>query len=533
MLENFISDGTKALERHNYGSAARWFEKAININPSSVEALSQLSIAYRRLAEFDKAISTIQTAIEIDCDNEGLHETLAINYMAIANYGLAAISFENALKLTVEPVKTSELYSRLALCHQKNGDNRAAAVALKESIRNYRTKAYDLYGYMFDELGWSTLVSKFERELDAEIKADASIMATTGIARPNPGSLTAKVALLSHDFLAEKKNETMIYNLLSRIPDKLLLSIFNIKEIEDKLLRRHFKITGFFLSTGQNIYSLNGQVDYFLIDDFFDSYLDKLSKLLTTKLNISATDICDNLAYKLILEVGKKYYFDAAISEFGDILKNTTTTKTCIQIIVNSGHINIENYRIRGLLTHFLIGTAIIADTVDENSADNYIKCFTALSSLIENIIENKSVNDFENMLLSSPSARHITIDDTDMMTGQEFEVIVSKLFEDIGYKVTHTKASGDQGVDVVAEKDGVKIGIQTKCYSKPVSNSAIQEIVAGIRHYGCTKGMVVTNCIFTKSAYELAESNNIILWDRSMLAQKLNMAPKHKGVEA
>ena len=60
------------------------------------------------------------------------------------------------------------------------------------------------------------------------------------------------------------------------------------------------------------------------------------------------------------------------------------------------------------------------------------------------------------------------------------------------------TKESGDQGMDVIAEKNGIKIGIQAKCYSSKVSNKAVQEIVAAINHYDCHKGMVVTNSYFT-----------------------------------
>lgn len=44
---------------------------------------------------------------------------------------------------------------------------------------------------------------------------------------------------------------------------------------------------------------------------------------------------------------------------------------------------------------------------------------------------------------------------------------------------------------------------------------------MAGIAHYRLDKGIVVTNNYFTSSAVELAGSNGIVLWDRSILKEK------------
>ena len=113
-------------------------------------------------------------------------------------------------------------------------------------------------------------------------------------------------------------------------------------------------------------------------------------------------------------------------------------------------------------------------------------------------------------------------ISDTDLMTGEQFEHFVAELFASMGYKTQVTQLSNDQGVDVIAEKGIEKIAIQAKCYSKPVGNRAVQEVTAGGRHYHATKFMVVTNNSFTREAVQLAKSNNVILWDRNVLKEKL-----------
>ncbi|MDG5789610.1 restriction endonuclease [Evansella sp. AB-P1] len=70
---------------------------------------------------------------------------------------------------------------------------------------------------------------------------------------------------------------------------------------------------------------------------------------------------------------------------------------------------------------------------------------------------------------------------------------------------------------------ESLKIGIQVKCYSSKVGNKAIQEVIAGMKYYKLDKGIVVTNNYFTESAITLAQSSDIILWDRNILKEKIN----------
>ena len=93
-----------------------------------------------------------------------------------------------------------------------------------------------------------------------------------------------------------------------------------------------------------------------------------------------------------------------------------------------------------------------------------------------------------------------------DTMTGIEFERFVGKLFISMGYEITFTSASGDQGTDIIAKKDRDKVSVQVKRYKKSVGNSAVQEAISGAHYHSCNKACVVTNSIFTKSAKELAK---------------------------
>ena len=113
-----------------------------------------------------------------------------------------------------------------------------------------------------------------------------------------------------------------------------------------------------------------------------------------------------------------------------------------------------------------------------------------------------------------------------DKMEGHDFEHFCARLLRKNGFdNVDVTRGSGDQGVDIIAYKDGVKFGIQCKCYSTDIGNKAVQEAYSGKAYYNCHVGIVLTNRYFTRSAIELAQKNGILLWDRSKLLKLMQGA--------
>lgn len=119
---------------------------------------------------------------------------------------------------------------------------------------------------------------------------------------------------------------------------------------------------------------------------------------------------------------------------------------------------------------------------------------------------------------LSRNHDNKISVDEIEHLDGFAFEQLIGDLFRKAGYKVKVTKKTGDQGADIIVEKDGVSTAIQTKKYSGGVGNKAVQEIVAAMKFYDCDKAMVITTGDFTKGAYELASRNGVQLIDREAL---------------
>ncbi|MGA2981882.1 MAG: restriction endonuclease [Terriglobales bacterium] len=102
-----------------------------------------------------------------------------------------------------------------------------------------------------------------------------------------------------------------------------------------------------------------------------------------------------------------------------------------------------------------------------------------------------------------------------DELSGVDFEVYLARLLKKLGFEdVTGTPATGDQGADLLARKDGRKIAIQAKRYKGSVGNQAVQEVVGALKFYKADEGWVITSGRFTQPARALAQANGIHLVD-------------------
>jgi len=97
-------------------------------------------------------------------------------------------------------------------------------------------------------------------------------------------------------------------------------------------------------------------------------------------------------------------------------------------------------------------------------------------------------------------------------MSGEDYEIYCGRILQEAGWNVEQTQASNDQGVDLIAQIENLKVCIQCKRYSNAVGNKAVQEVIAGRAFYSGTHAVVVSNAGFTKAAKSLAESADVIL---------------------
>ncbi|MFO1024111.1 MAG: restriction endonuclease [Acetobacteraceae bacterium] len=100
----------------------------------------------------------------------------------------------------------------------------------------------------------------------------------------------------------------------------------------------------------------------------------------------------------------------------------------------------------------------------------------------------------------------------TDDMTPAQYEQFCAEQLRRAGWTARVTMHSRDQGVDVIAEKETVRIVIQCKLYARPVGNRSVQEAAAGRAHEDADYALVVSNNRFTPAAEQLAATNGVLL---------------------
>lgn len=100
-------------------------------------------------------------------------------------------------------------------------------------------------------------------------------------------------------------------------------------------------------------------------------------------------------------------------------------------------------------------------------------------------------------------------------MDGYQYEKMCAQFLAENGFSnISVTPGSGDQGIDIIAYKEGKKYGVQCKYYTGSVGNKAIQEAYAGAAFYSCDVAMVITNATFSKPAGALASKLGVELID-------------------
>ena len=129
-----------------------------------------------------------------------------------------------------------------------------------------------------------------------------------------------------------------------------------------------------------------------------------------------------------------------------------------------------------------------------------------------------------------APEELHGDFNVIDHMNGATFDRWCGALLERVGFQVIqYTPASGDQGVDIVAERSGIRYAIQCKRLQEAVGHQSVLQAAAGKETYQCDQAAVMTNNWFTDSAQKTAEERNVLLWDRAKLCYWLKKA----GVES
>ena len=110
-----------------------------------------------------------------------------------------------------------------------------------------------------------------------------------------------------------------------------------------------------------------------------------------------------------------------------------------------------------------------------------------------------------------------------------DFENYIADMYSQLGYKTEKVGGSHDGGIDVIAEKDGIKHYIQCKKYiTSKVSVGDVRNFAGALMDkLSQGKGIFITTNIFTTEAEKYAEDKPIELIDGDELLKLIELANK------
>jgi restriction system protein len=121
---------------------------------------------------------------------------------------------------------------------------------------------------------------------------------------------------------------------------------------------------------------------------------------------------------------------------------------------------------------------------------------------------------------LAAARLRALSMANVDALNGIEFEHYAAALLVNEGFTdVQVTRASGDNGVDIMATRSEKRYAIQAKRYKGTVSRRAVSDAVAGMLPYGCNACMVITSGHLSPKAMDFARAHQCEIVDRDVLA--------------
>ncbi|MCC8024289.1 MAG: restriction endonuclease [Clostridium sp.] len=216
------------------------------------------------------------------------------------------------------------------------------------------------------------------------------------------------------------------------------------------------------------------------------------------------------------LEVGAKN-----INDYNKLVQSTGGQRLPrIVIIVNEMHDlpdNAENNILQSLLKSNCVGIYLIL--FSKFSVKNL-----SLGIKIDllKVYNGDQLNQIFDLVKYTPDERINT--SYDNMDGHEFEHFCASLLQKNRFQnVVVTQGSGDHGIDILAEKEGITYAIQCKCYQSNVGNSAVQEAHSGKGIYKKDIAVVMTNRYFTNQAIEDAGALGVKLWDRTQIEKLIS----------
>ena len=145
---------------------------------------------------------------------------------------------------------------------------------------------------------------------------------------------------------------------------------------------------------------------------------------------------------------------------------------------------------------------------------------YGGITQLISSALKRQNISDHSEQTAQSQIRNaDLSSKPYDHMDIPEFELFCCDILEKNGFAgISITKFPEDQGIDIIAFKNGTRYGIRCKCGASIIGIATVQKVLAGKKYFECQIAAIMTNQYFAQDAKVLAEREEILLWDRDRL---------------
>jgi hypothetical protein len=95
---------------------------------------------------------------------------------------------------------------------------------------------------------------------------------------------------------------------------------------------------------------------------------------------------------------------------------------------------------------------------------------------------------------------------------GVAFENELAAVYRTLGYGVETTKATGDQGIDLILTKNGATVLVQCKGHRRPIGVGAIRDLYGTLIHHKADRAVLACPAGFTQGVIDFVEGKPIDL---------------------
>ncbi len=248
--------GKIAFKLDETGLADKYLNRVLMTDPQNIEILSLLASVYSRQRNYEAAVSSYKTVIELNDKKDEAHLGLGLVYLSMRQYKEALLSLEKAIQLNSD---YADYYYQIG--------------NINESLKEY-TKASDAYERFLDskpEKPWDAYyhLGLCRRELSEYEKA---ITAFQGALKGNPQDVKINTDL-AQSFLkaAQYEKAEEIYKFLAQLnPEdatlyyRTILSMYNEVKMHDKAIEAANKIIELNPNDADAVYNLGYM--YFMLN---------------------------------------------------------------------------------------------------------------------------------------------------------------------------------------------------------------------------------------------------------------------------